>query len=411
MRRSLTALAIAVLFAIAAGPAAADPTPNALTPLGPATVSSVWRGASTQEGLPPQDLTAVRIAVGAGGQAGPVRLRVSSPLDPALGVELGPWTDLPADPGTYTFALPSPILWDYRSGVIAIDQQVGGHAIVVANPCMPQLGAFSDICQVVSLDVFHDIADSDPARGTANSPGERYPGQQLAVTAVTVPDLDRDHIPDDQDQTDLQVSASRRFNLVGQQVLRIVVVNAGPRTADQPLIGINSLVTADDAWFPSCVSSESFEFPGIRLPGGAVPGDSCGTKPIPVGLPRVFTVVLPAKSDRKSVTVAVRSEGADLNPADNVVKVAPAKLLELERVSVHGTLNVKVRARRRGTLRVTMKVGRRSFSRSVRVIGLGPLTVRVPFHLRGRRAHAATITIRLQTYDGAIASATKRIHL
>jgi hypothetical protein len=115
--------------------------------------------------------------------------------------------------------------------------------------------------------------------------------------------------------------------------------------------------------------------------------------------------------DRKPVVVSVRSEGTDLNPADNTVTVAPAPLLELERVSVHHTLNVKVRARRRGSLRVTMKVGRQFFSRTVRVIGLGPLTVRVPYHLPSRRTHAATITIRLQTYDGAIARETRRIRL
>ncbi len=410
MFRPLAAITAAVAMAAAAVPAGADTAPNALTPDGPATVSSVWRGAVTQEGLAPQLLTAVTVTVGPGGQGGPIRLRVSSPLDPAIGVELGPWTDLPATPGQYTLALPRPVFWDYRQGVIAIDQQVGGHAIVTATPCA---GGLTDVCHDVSLDVFHDIADDDPARGTADAPAERYPGEQLALTQVTAPDLDRDHIPDGEDRTDLRLAATRRFNTTGQQVLRMVIHNAGPRQADQPLIGVGVLLSggAPDAWFPSCRSFESFEFPGIRLPDGAVPGASCGMKPIPAGSTRIVTLVLPPASDRGSIEVSVRSEGADLAPADNSVNAGPAALVELERVSVRHSMLVKVRARRRGLLRVSFTINRHLFARTVRVVGPGPVTVAVPFHLRGRRPRAATIHVRLKAFDGATGRAQRRIHL
>ena len=143
-RRRLAAAAIATLATTATGLARADTAPSALTPDGPLTVSSVWRGPVTEELLPPSDLTAVRITVGPGGRGGPIRLRISSTLDRPKGVELGPWTQLPATPGNYTFPVPAPLQWDYRQGVIAVDQQVGDHAIVVAQPCTPGVGPLAD---------------------------------------------------------------------------------------------------------------------------------------------------------------------------------------------------------------------------------------------------------------------------
>src|SRR3954447_640782 len=119
MRLGLVALL--PLLALPA-PAAAE-----LTPDGSATLWSRCFCAVTQEGRPPQVLVGWSVTVGPGGNGGPVRLRVFHPGAP---VREGPWEQLPAEAGTYSFGLSPGILYDERDFGLGLDQQLGGHAIL-----------------------------------------------------------------------------------------------------------------------------------------------------------------------------------------------------------------------------------------------------------------------------------------
>jgi hypothetical protein len=132
----------AMLLVVAAVTAVADaqwrpplPAPTSRTPAGPATLSSDWTGSNTLEGLPPGVLVGMRVTVGKGSRAGEVRFRAQE--KPNAPVHTGGWVELPAAAGTYTFRAPR-VPWDHRDGVLGIDQQTGGHAIVASYPCCPR---------------------------------------------------------------------------------------------------------------------------------------------------------------------------------------------------------------------------------------------------------------------------------
>src|ERR1700754_862658 len=124
-------LALAVMLLVVAVLAAAHaqwrpplPAPTSRTPAGPATLSSDWIGSNTLEGFGPRVLVGIEVTVGAGGRAGLVRFRVQE--RPGATVHEGGWVELPARPGTYTFPAP-PVPWDYRDGVLGLEQKTGSH--------------------------------------------------------------------------------------------------------------------------------------------------------------------------------------------------------------------------------------------------------------------------------------------
>jgi len=415
------ALAAATLLLAGPGAAAAEDAPDTLTPDGPATVSSVWRGAVTTEGRGPEVLTGVRVTVGPGGRGGPIRLRVSSHLDPDRGTQLGPWVDLPAEPGVYRFPAPA-LRWDYRDGVIAIDQQVGGHAIVRKSACTPEQGQYGDVCQIVSLDVFHGLADGDSGAGTDTTPPERVPGQQLAVTGVFTGDRDRDRVPDAEDRTDLRLTATRTFAADGSSTIRATIVNAGPRTADLPILAIDTALRRE-AWTPACRVEEPAPGFGGSFPLGVQGWDTISWCPLAALAPGAsVTLSGPLSSALANERVAVNAsgDGEDLVPADNLVKLAaqppvegrPAVVLRTparQRIGRRG-LRVAVQTRQAGSLRVTVRIGA---LRSVRVVRVGAgshrhtLTFRP--RLRGTRAHTATITARFTARDGTVSRTSSRM--
>jgi hypothetical protein len=294
---------------------------GALTPDGPATLSSVWRGAQTAEGRSPSVLEAVKVTVGPGGAAGMVRARVSDlGVDPARGVQLGEWTMLPAEPGTYT--IPAPRLdYDDRSLVLGLDQQTGGHAIVRASDCRTELGRYGDLCQVVSLDawtpILPDAAPAIPSDGASggSAPTTRQPGEQLQIAPVGEADRDRDLAADTtEDRTDLTVSASAVRGPGGR--MTITVTNHGPRTAGLPMAAVDRTTTGP--WAPSCATATSW-FASVPPAGFA---SACSLPALAPGSSE--TVSLPTIDDGRPVTVAAVAEGPDLNPADNTVEVVPS---------------------------------------------------------------------------------------
>lgn len=409
----VVALLLAGLVPATAAGATAGPT---LTPEGPATVSSVWGGAHTTEGLSPRVLTAVRVTVAPGGNGGPIRLRVTSPLDPDRGTQLGPWVDLPAAPGTYEFAAP-PLRWDYRSGVIAIDQQVGGHAIVFAEACRPESEQWSDPCRLGALAVFHDPADGDPAVGTATTPPERYPGQRLTVTGVMALDGDGDRVPDVDDRTDLRVTATRHFAADGTGVLRTTIHNAGPRAVDRPLLITNTGSPGVAAWAPACLDLFAKPYPeafstGYQLVLVGVPvASACRTAPLPAGARRTTTATLPPVSDRDAITVRVAGDGDDLAPADNTVEVAPPPVLTLRAAQAAGRrVHVVVRTHRAGRLRLVATAGgwRSSRTALTRPAGRRAFTIVLPRRAMTKRVR---LTATLTGDAGVLGSASTRVGL
>ena len=218
-----------------------DPAPNAATPAGPATLAGQVGGPHTDEGLPPEVLTGWSVTVGPGGQAGEVRVRVSTPLDPSRGVQLGPWVDLPATPGTYTFPAPH-LHWDYRAGIMALDQRTGGHEILRTTPCAPDPPEL-DSCSVAAVGIFHGLADDDPAEVTATTPAapDGIPGAWLAIAPVVEVDRDGDRVGDaTEEHSKLDVAAAVTTPAAdGARRVRIVATNVGSTEATLPVVGVS----------------------------------------------------------------------------------------------------------------------------------------------------------------------------
>lgn len=345
---------------------ALDPVPVPTTPAGAATVSSQWRGASTAEGRPPEVLQAVTVTVGPGGNAGLVRLRVSDPsTDPGRGVLLGDWVPLPAEPGAYTFPAPR-LLIDYRTVVVALDQQTGGHAIVADRPCTAELGRWADPCQLVSLDawmpILPDGASGAPPElqpGTA-PPTLREPGRQLQIATVREIDRDGDLAGDrTEDRTDLAVRAEAVRGRGGRTT--ITVVNRGPRTADWPRVTIDRPRmqgwSPARGWTPACAAPQTRNF--LSPPAGA--GVYCDLPALAPG--QQHTVSLPTADDGRPLVISVSAEGSDLADGDNTVsavpRLAPAPVATLQApASARSASGVRLRLRseRRAVARVTLSV-------------------------------------------------------
>lgn len=298
--------------AAAAAAAPAPPEPNARTPEGEATLESPWRGAHTLEGRWPEVLVAWRVGVGPGGAAGPVRVRARSAIDPSRGTQVGPWVDLPATPGAYTFPAPH-LTWDYRDGVLGLDQQVGGHAIVRAEPCQPGEDAeYVDPCRLTILEAWRPILGLEGPQG--RPPDEQRRGNELAIIGLTEPDIDGDRVGDDtEDRTDLRLTARTGRVRGGRQRVVLTVRNAGPRRADRVTLA-QEREHRPDEW-QSCVSAARA---GSNPAGRGRPGfgphcllhDLGG---LDVGRAKTIVVGLPlAKPGR--VRFDATSEGRELRP-------------------------------------------------------------------------------------------------
>jgi hypothetical protein len=403
MRRLSRGLLIGAIAGTAATAMQATPAVAVLTPEGPATLSSVWRGPSTAEGRPPEVLQAFTVTVDAGGAAGLVRLRASDPsTDSARGVVLGSWVTLPAEPGTYTFPAPR-IDFDYRSLVLALDQQSGGHAIVAQEPCAPEHGRWGDRCQLVSLDAWTPIlADGLPglppelAGGTA--PTSRQAGASLEVRTVSEVDVDGDLAGDrTEDRTDLVVSGSIARGADGR--LTVTVTNRGMRTADLPRVTVDRAGLS--GWSPACATP-------TRSPWASPPlreGSSCWLPPLAPGASHTVAVA-PGRVEAP-IGVTVSAEGLDLTPADNTVSVVPPAPALAPAPTVALKAPSRVRARRGVPLRIRSDVA-------------ATATMRLSLRHRGATRHATkrvalrpgagrALTLRLARVGGEIPSGRARL--
>jgi hypothetical protein len=376
-------------------------SPDTLTPEGPATLYSDWHGASTLEGERPELLTGFRVVVQPGGRAGTIRFLVHT--NPAFGeegeraVHVGPPLTLPAEPGTYTFPAPH-VFADYRSVGYGIEQETGGHAITAQIRCSPEDGE-SDVCNSQSVDVYSPpLGATIPDRRTAT---DVQRGRELTIDPITEPDADLDGAGDtSEDRTNLRASATTQ-RLSGQRrAFDITVENAGPRTADRPLLQADFFPSPGlGSWSPACAGDARSYFSG---PQDDDPRKQfCLLAPLAVGERRTVRLVVPNLGFGDAY-FSLSAEGRDLAGGDESAGPdvhGPRAPLSLEvdaRPRLIGNrIRITVRSQRKGTVRVQARRGSRTYTRAItfRRAGKRALVFRLPQRL-AREQGVVTLTAR-----------------
>ncbi|MDA0167093.1 hypothetical protein OM076_42930 [Solirubrobacter ginsenosidimutans] len=360
----LLAIAPAALFALAAQ------APETLTPAGPATLYSDWHGGVTLEGEHPELLTGFRVVVQPGGQAGTIRLLVhTSPAFDEEGtpaVYVGEPVTLPAEPGTYTFPAPH-VFADYRSVIYGIEQETGGHAITAQVRCSPEDGE-GDFCASQSVDVYRPpLGAALPDRRTAT---EVQRGRELTIEPITESDVDRDGAGDEsEDRTNLRASATTQRLSGHRRAFDVTIENAGPRTADRPQIEAYFLPSPGlGSWSPACVGE-----PRLFSSGGQQDDPRrqfCSLAPLAVGERRTVRLVVPDLGFGDAY-FSVSAEGRDLAGGDEdagpeVRGPRPPLSLEVDaRPKSILTVRATVRTTRKGSVRLQLRRGGESMTRTV----------------------------------------------
>ncbi|HEX8121859.1 MAG TPA: hypothetical protein VF549_11400 [Solirubrobacteraceae bacterium] len=350
-----TVLVTAVLATMA--PASASAAEERLTPEGPSTIRAMWLGPSTAEGRPPEIITRWSVTVGAGGRAGRVRLRVLASGSRATVRGNGAWEWLPAEPGTYEFPAPH-VPFDYRDNMLALDQEVGGHALITFHPDDPGKDTFSDVGELQNLDVFRPPL-ADDARDVERT--ERRQGEELRIWGKTERDLDGDGLGDEtEDVGDLTALSARVSDWRdGYAIVTARVRNSGTTVRNMPAIAFPQPIS--DAHCVGCpvpplAPGEETELAlAVNVSGEGVRG------PVPT-------------------QVEVASEGPDTNPADNVVALTPnltVKAVTPPRNRGAPGVTVAVTTDLPATVRVAARIAGVRLKRTVEFAAAGTRTIRL----------------------------------
>lgn len=390
----------------------AQPSPETLTPEGPATLYSHWHGGMTLEGEHPELLTGFRVVVQSGSRAGAIRLLVhESPVVGEQGrrtVHVGQRVMLPAEPGTYTYPAPH-VFADYRSLTYGIEQETGGHAITAQIRCKPEEGE-SDICNSQSVDVYRPpLGAAIPDRRTAT---DVQRGRELTIEPITEPDVDRDGAGDEtEDRTNLRASATTKRLRGHRRAFDITVENAGPRTADRPRVQAHFLPSPGlGFWRPTCRREQ---FPFFLVAEDDDPRRQyCLLAPLAVGEQRTVRLVVPDLGFGDAY-FSLSAEGRDLASGDEdggpeLRGPRPPVSLEVDAhpKSILNGIRTTVRFSRKGTVRLQVRRGRHTYVRTIafRRAGKRDVVLRPPRRLvRARgvvtlaaRSGSATARARLQ---------------
>ena len=362
--------------------------PETLTPEGPATLYSDWHGAVTLEGEHPALLTGFRVVVQPGGRAGTIRFLVHQ--SPAFGqqgtrmVHVGQPVTLPAEPGTYTFPAPH-VFADSRSVTYGIEQETGGLAITAQSRCSPEDGE-GDVCNSQPVDVYRPpLGAAIPDRRSASIVQR---GRELTIEPIMEPDIDGDGAGDQtEDRTNLRASATTQRLSGHRRAFDITVENAGPRTADHPLVQANFLPSPGlGAWSPACVGDQRTFFSG--LPDDDPRRQHCRLAPLAVDERRTVRLVVPDLGFGDAY-FSLSSEGRDLAGGDHDAAPelrGPRPPLSLEvaaRPRSVGSIPVTVRSTRKGSVRLQVRRGTRTYTRTItlRRAGKRDLVLRPPRRL------------------------------
>jgi hypothetical protein len=376
-------------------------SPDTLTPEGPATLYSDWHGGQTDEGPEPKLLTGFHVVVQPGGHAGTIRFLVHT--FPAYGekgepaVYVGEPVTLPAEPGTYTFPAPH-VFADYRDIGFGIEQETGGHAITTQVRCAPEDGE-GDICNSQSVDVYRPpLGAAVPDRRTAS---DVQRGRSLTIEPITESDVDLDGAGDQtEDRTNLRASATTQRLSGHRRAFDVTVENAGPRTADRPRLKADlSPSPGLGTWGPACV--------GESVPFNSNTGEVdsrqqyCSLAPLAVGERRTVRLVVPDLGAGDAY-FELSAEGTDLASGDEFASAdvrgpRPPLSLEVDARSktIENGFHVTVRSRRSGTVRLQVRRGDRTYSRTItfRRAGKRDVTLRPPRRL-ARETGLVTLTAR-----------------
>jgi hypothetical protein len=389
-------------------------SPETLTPEGPATLYSDWHGGMTLEGEHPELLTGFRVVVQPGGRAGTIRFLVhESPAFDAEGpraVHVGRPVTLPAEPGTYTYPAPH-VFADYRNVTYGIEQETGGHAIAAQIRCSPEEGE-SDVCNSQSVDVYRPpLGAAIPDRRTAT---EVQRGGELTIEPITEPDVDRDGAGDEtEDRTNLRASATTKRLRGHRRAFAITVENAGPRTADRPRVQAYFRPSPGlGSWSPACRREQ---FPFFSVAEDDDPRRQyCLLAPLAVGERRTVRLVVPDLGFGDAY-FSLSAEGRDLASGDedgapDVRGRRPPLSLEVDAhpKSIFDGIRATVRFTRKGTVRLQLRRGRRTYARTIRFRRAGTRVVllrppRTLVRARGlvtlrARSGSATARARLQPW-------------
>ena len=329
-----------VVLAVAAVIAASFPATAAaadLTPAGPAALTEFHTFPRPSVGNG-QVLTAWSVVVAEGGSAGTVRPRV---LNRATGAAVtGDPVQLPAEPGTYTFAAPH-----LAGTLIGLEQATGGHAIITRTECRPESGPNNDPCQ----NVFVDIAREGQA-------DERINGAQLAISPIYEPDADGDLRGDTtEDRTDLQLSLVPTLGADCRWRVAATVRNAGPLAADRPVLkaagspdlALTPLAAGESRTLSLLTDTPSGPFVSLSSEGpDLVPGNNMATFAVTPARP--FTVTAAKQQSlRKGIKLSVRGS------CNRKARVTATFKVRGRTIKVARTVNVDVTAARTLTLRPT----------------------------------------------------------
>ncbi len=379
-------------------------SPETLTPEGPATLYSNWHGAVTLEGEHPELLTGFRVVVQPGGRAGTIRFLVYE--FPGFGergtrtVHVGPPVTLPAEPGTYTFPAPH-VFADYRSVTYGIEQETGGHAIMAQIRCEPEAGE-SDVCTSQSVDVYRPpLGGAVPDRRLA---AEVQRGRVLTVEPITEQDADGDGAGDQsEDRTNLRASATTTRLSGHRRAFDITVENAGPRTADRPRVEAYFLPSPGlGSWSPACVGAQREFFSGNQDDDARK--QYCTLAPLGVGETRTVRLVVPDLGFGDAY-FSLSAEGRDLASGDESADPeirGPRPPLSLEVAArpeaVANGIPITVRATRKGSVRLQVRRGSRTYTRTITLRRAGKRAVMLrPGRRLAGEAGVVTITARSRT--------------
>jgi hypothetical protein len=356
-----------------------------LTPDGPATVRGVWLGPTPAVGLPPAVAVGWKVTVGPGGTGGPVRLQLVSGDDRGTVTASSPTVDLPAAPGTYTYAIPAGqgLKSPYGSfDNIAVAQQIGGHAILRSVDARPEQGPQADPAQLSVIDIFAP-ALADDARDVPRT--ERIPARELAVKVISEVDSDQDGLGDKtQDVGDLRVISAAITQQLSDRALVVTRVrNVGTTVRDQPRLSVPGL-------------------PFMPCWAGA-----CGTvAPLAPGAEAELSLWVATASGVPTQAV-VSDEGVDANPADNVATVTPlpqvhptvplppkpsVRLRAIRAAALPAGLRISVGSAQAGAIRLRARAAGLTFTRTIRFAGPGRRVVTLaPARRADRRRLAAAL--------------------
>lgn len=357
--------------------------PTVATPEGPATIRAYWDGPVTLEGRPPEVLVGWGVTVGPGSLAGPVRLRVLQPGQKATAKAAGPTVQLPAEPGTYNFDLPTGIPYDYRDSGLALDQEVGMHVLLATRPNVES-----------QTHVFQPRLADDAAGVT---PTSIRTSLIPAIAPRIERDIDGDLLGDTtQDTGDLRVLTARVAGRDDRQ--KLYKLTARVRNTGTTVRHLPGIAIPDGAYSWRCDPPLAGQF------------RHCGGPALQPGAEGDVTLWLGTPDDRRPTSVTVASEGPDATPEDNTISLTP----KLKVAKTNGaTPRVKVTSDRPGTARVTAQLAGVRISRTLTFRAAGERVVRLLPSRRAdrrrlnralRRPGRLTTTVRVTLDDGRAAT-------